>query len=90
MSLFEFFSHFAEEEKVGCCTFECVLAVVSVCVLFLSFVFVFIVEFQEPDNTDPRYIHKGCDRVCCYLPMSCQRIHRYIRKVCYFISNQYF
>ncbi|XP_045209396.2 sodium-coupled monocarboxylate transporter 1-like [Mercenaria mercenaria] len=36
-----------------------------------------LTDFNDPDNVDPTLIHRVVDRVCCYLPMCCKRIHRF-------------
>ncbi|CAG2191042.1 SLC5A6 [Mytilus edulis] len=36
----------------------------------------FVIGFNEPEDVDANLIHRLVDRVCCFLPVTCQRVHR--------------
>ncbi|CAG2218682.1 unnamed protein product [Mytilus edulis] len=35
-----------------------------------------LIGFNEPEDVDANLIHRLVDRVCCFLPVTCQRVHR--------------
>ncbi|KAJ8316536.1 hypothetical protein KUTeg_005908 [Tegillarca granosa] len=39
----------------------------------------FFTDMNESEDIEPHLIHSVVDRVCCYLPLSCQRVHRFRR-----------
>ncbi|KAJ8300303.1 hypothetical protein KUTeg_021822 [Tegillarca granosa] len=48
----------------------------------------FFTDMNESEDIEPHLIHSVVDRVCCYLPLSCQRVHRFRRTYYQFLLKQ--
>ncbi|KAK3593356.1 hypothetical protein CHS0354_021923 [Potamilus streckersoni] len=43
----------------------------------LDSMFYLLVDFIDTEDIDPQLVHPWADRICCYLPATCQRVHRF-------------
>ncbi|KAK3087770.1 hypothetical protein FSP39_010429 [Pinctada imbricata] len=55
--------------------------------LIVTFITASFKDMNTPDDIDPSLIHSIVDRVCCFLPLSCQRVHRLQRYVCIIFAH---
>ncbi|XP_063423134.1 sodium-coupled monocarboxylate transporter 1-like isoform X2 [Mytilus trossulus] len=44
--------------------------------ILVTFITSCCLGFNEPEDVDADLIHRLVDRVCCFLPVTCQRVHR--------------
>ncbi|VDI75411.1 solute carrier family 5 (sodium-coupled monocarboxylate transporter), member 8/12, partial [Mytilus galloprovincialis] len=44
--------------------------------ILVTFITSCCLGFNEPEDVDANLIHRLVDRVCCFLPVTCQRVHR--------------